>query len=103
MTPEELNEWLNAVKIITKPEVQEQLNKPETKTLLRQGVEVLQKSDKEKSQEKPPAWLAKAKETAKLGGWALGAGVGISAIIAFLLVFLGLEKLTEMGGGGKKK
>jgi len=105
MTPEELNEWLNAVKIITKPEVQEQLNKPETKTLLKQGVEALQKSNTEKHEGKPPAWLEKAKETAKTGALALGAGAGILPIIIFFLLFFGLNKIAgiEIGGEGKGK
>lgn len=91
-----------ANKILSNPEVKKELNNPETQKLLKEKAETLQKSDKEKSKKELSAWLTKAKETTKLGGWALGAGVGMTAIFAFLLVFLGLEKLIETGGNKKK-
>lgn len=105
MTPEELSKWLNMVRIITKPEIQKELNNPKTQELLKEKIESLQKSDKESMGVKSPAWLEKAKETAKIGVGVLGATGGILFILAFFLAFFGLNKIAgidlDFGGGGK--
>ena len=104
-TPEKITELLTKHPDIIN-EISDLLKNPNVQKQFKEQMENLLKSTQDKSKENAPAWLEKAKETAKIGGWALGAGFGIFSIIIFILLFLGLNKATglDLGGeGGKGK
>ena len=86
-------------------EISSLLQNPKIQKQYKEKLEAFLKSTPEKSKENAPAWLEKAKETAKTGAEALGAGAGILPIIIFFLLFFGLNKIAgiEIGGEGKGK